>query len=62
LSAVLLAVDRRVAVINGKSLQLGDRLEGYQLIEIFPDRVLLQKNKTKVLLRRSGTGQMKDVQ
>lgn len=61
LTTVLLAADRRVAVINGKSLQVGDSLDGYQLVEILSDRVQLRKNQSRVLLRRSGTGLRKDV-
>ena len=56
LAAVLIAADRTVAVINGRSLQVGDMLEGYTLTKITPSSALLQKNDQQVTLRRSGTG------
>jgi len=56
LSAVLLSADRAVAVINGQSLQLGDLLDGYRLVKIEPEKVLLRNNRKQVVLYRSGTG------
>lgn len=56
LAAVLISPERTVAVINGQSLQIGDQLNGYELVEIESDKVLLQKNQKKLVLRRAGTG------
>lgn len=61
LSTVLTSADRKVALINGKPFQIGDLLEGYRIVEIRSDRVVLKNDKSKVLLRRSGTGLRKDV-
>ncbi len=56
LGAVLLSAERSVAVINGQSLQVGDLLEGYKLVSIEADQVLLQKKRKKLVLHRAGTG------
>lgn len=61
LSTILTSVERKVAIINGQPFQQGDSLDGYKVIEIKPDRVVLKGNKSKVLLRRSGTGLRIDV-
>ena len=56
LTAILLSADRSVAVINGKALQKGEFLDGYRLVQIMPDKVLLQNKQRKLVLRRAGTG------
>lgn len=56
LSAVLISAQRAVAVINGQSLQVGDRLGGYQLIKIEATKVLLRNKQKQLVLHRSGTG------
>lgn len=56
LLAVLTSTERSVVVINGRSLQLGDRLEGYKLVKIDPDKVVLKNKQTTLVLRRVGTG------
>ena len=56
LSAVLISEQRSVAVINGKSLQKGERINGYKLVLIRPDRVELCGKAGKRILRRAGTG------
>ena len=56
LSAVLISTERCVAVINGKSLQEGELLDGYRIIQIRPDKVLLKNKQRKLVLRRAGTG------
>ena len=61
LSTILTSAERKVAIINGQPFQQGDSLNGYKVIEIEPDRVVLKGNKSKVLLRRSGTGLRKNV-
>jgi type II secretory pathway component PulC len=56
LTAVLLSDKLSVAVVNGQSLQLGDVLEGYTLMGIYKDRVVLNGKGRKFVLERSGTG------
>ena len=56
LLAVLTSTERSVAVINGRSLQLGDHLEGFKLVKIDPDKVVLKNKQTTLVLRRAGTG------
>lgn len=56
LEAVLLSAERAVAIINGQSLQLGDRIEGFRVSKIEASRVELQKKKNKIVLHRAGTG------
>lgn len=59
LTTVLIAEQRSVAVINGKALQLGEQIEGYRLVEVEADRVLLKKGTSRIQLRRTGTGLVK---
>lgn len=61
LTAVLSAADRVVAVINGKSLQKGDVLQGYTVMNIQSDRALLQNGEKQLMLHRVGTGLKKAV-
>ncbi len=61
LTAVLSAADRTVAVINGKSLQKGDVLEGYTVMDIQPDHALLHSGEKQLLLPRVGTGLKKNI-
>ena len=56
LTAVLLSDKRSVAVVNGQSLRPGDVLEGYTLMGIYKDRVVLNGKGRKLVLERSGTG------
>lgn len=56
LTAVLISAERSVAVINGKSVQEGEILNGFKLVKIMPDKVLLKNKQRKFVLRRSGTG------
>ena len=61
LTAVLTSPNRQVAVVNGRSLQQGDSLEGFTVKKIQEDRVFLQKAEKKVVLRRLGTGLKTDI-
>ncbi|MCW8860112.1 MAG: general secretion pathway protein GspB [Deltaproteobacteria bacterium] len=61
LTAVLISETRSVAVINGQSLQEGDLLDGYKLIQIQTDRVVMKNKQNKLVLRRTGTGLRKDI-
>jgi len=56
LTTVLMSQGRSVAVINGKTLQVGEQLEGYKLVQIRSDRVILKNKQEKLVLRRAGTG------
>ena len=56
LTAVLISAGRSVAVINGTSLQEGEQLEDYRLIQIGTDKVVLNNKQEKLVLRRAGTG------
>jgi hypothetical protein len=61
LTAVLIAPDRSIAVIDGRSVRLGEEFEGYKLIDIKPDQVLLRTTGKSVVLRRSGSGLRKNL-
>ncbi|MDX2481831.1 MAG: hypothetical protein QNK24_16030 [Desulfuromusa sp.] len=56
LTAVLISAGRSVAVINGKSLQVGAQLDGYKLVQIDSDQVVLKNKQRSLTLRRAGTG------
>ena len=56
LTAVLISAERSVAVINGKTMQQGEIIGGYRLVQIMPDKVLLKNGQRKLVLRRTGTG------
>jgi len=56
LEAVLLSPARAVAIINGQSLQVGDRIADYRLCKIESGSVELQNGQKKLVLRREGTG------
>lgn len=61
LTAVLTSPNRQVAVVNGRSLQQGDSLDGFTVRKIAKDRIYLQKAKKSVVLRRVGTGLKTDI-
>ncbi len=56
LTAVLTSAGRSVAVINGESLQVGGSLDGYRLVQIDFDKVILKNKQRTLVLRRAGTG------
>jgi len=56
LTAVLISAGRSVAVINGKSLQVGGQLDGYKLVQIDSAKVVLKNKQRTIVLHRSGTG------
>lgn len=56
LSAVLRSSSRRVALINGRVMKLGDTIEGFRLVTIETDRVVLENSRRKVVLIRDGAG------
>ncbi len=56
LSAILIAPERSLAVIDGHTLALGQSLKDYKLTAIENDHVVLQRGGRTVRLQRSGTG------
>ncbi len=48
LRAVLVSPGRRVAVINGQTLRVGQKVDGFEVVEIEPSHVGLRKGR-KVL-------------
>lgn len=50
LESVLIASNRRVAVINGKTCRVGDRLEGAQLMAINADGAVLLREGKRIAL------------
>lgn len=50
LQSVLLAPDRRIAVINGRRLRPGETLDNAQVKAIEPGRVLLERNGERIEL------------
>jgi len=56
LTAVLTSAGRSVAVINGESFQVGGRLDGYRLVQIDFDKVILKNKQRTLVLHRAGTG------
>ena len=49
-TGVLIAPTRRVAVINGKPLQLGDVVDGAEIVAIEPGIVRLRENGAELVL------------
>ena len=49
-TSVLIAPTRRVAVINGKPLQLGDVVDGAEIVAIEPGIVRLREHGTELVL------------
>lgn len=42
---------RQVAVIDGKSLQVGDTIHGATLVKVGPDHVVLQRGRARQILK-----------
>ena len=61
LTAVIISVDRKVAVLNGRTLQRGDWISGYRVQAIEANRVLLVKRGRTKVVPRVGTGLRKVV-
>lgn len=56
LSAVMLSGQRRVAIINGRSVQPGDRVFGARVVEISLSGVRLRRPDGEILLTLTRTG------
>ncbi len=50
LGAILIAPQRRVAVINGQPLSVGDQVSGAKVIDIESDRVRLRRGSREFVL------------
>jgi hypothetical protein len=50
LSSTLIARERRSAVINGRNLGIGDRINGARVVEIQPSQVRLQLQGRQITL------------
>jgi len=51
LSMILTANDRKVAILNGQSVQAGDSVAGYRVVRIKDDRVVVtRKGKVKEVM------------
>lgn len=50
LGSILIAPQRRVAVINGRPLSVGDRVSGAKVVAIESDRVRLQQGSREFVL------------
>lgn len=61
LTAVLFSDARLVAVINGRTVRVGDILEGYRVKSIARDQVVLNKKDRTIVVQRTGTGLKKPV-
>jgi hypothetical protein len=54
LQSTLIADDRRVAVINGRTVSQGERIEGATLLEVRSDGVTLQQDGQRLVLHLPG--------
>ena len=54
LESIVVSPDRRIAVINGRSLRIGDRIAGAQLTDIAAHTVHVRFPEGRVELRLSG--------
>jgi len=56
LTAVLVSKARLVAIVNGRTVQVGDLLQGYRVKSIERDQVVLNNKQKTVVVPRNGTG------
>lgn len=59
LQSTLVAEDRRVAVINGRTVAQGARVDGARLLEVRPDGVTLEEDGRTIVLRLPGAVNVK---
>lgn len=50
LGSILIAPQRRVAVINGCALSVGDQVHGAKVVAIEPDQVRLRQGRREIVL------------
>lgn len=51
LQSILISPTRRVAIISGKTLQAGDKFDGFQLVTIGDNEVVLRSGKNVQVLK-----------
>ena len=51
LNSTLISPQRTLAVINGKTVLQGEKIGGYQLVDIKPGRVWLKRGKRTLVLK-----------
>ena len=51
LTSTFIAPHRRVATINGRTIEVGGRVNGAELIDIQPSQVVLRKDKRRFVVR-----------
>jgi len=56
LQSTLIHEERRYAIINGKSLQIGERINGATLLTITPFEITLERHGQRQVLRLMTTG------
>jgi MSHA biogenesis protein MshK len=59
LQSTLVADNRRVAVINGRTVAQGERVDGAQLVEVRSDGVTLEEDGQRFQLRLPGSFNVK---
>jgi hypothetical protein len=59
LTGVLISPSRRVAIVNGRPQQIGDRVDGAVIVSIEPETVHLQQGSDELLIHlgRPGNGE-----
>ena len=50
-SSILISADRRVAMVNGRAVQVGDRVSGARVLAIAADSVRLRNEKKEFTVR-----------
>jgi len=50
-TAILISPQRRVATVNGKAVQIGDRVSGARVVEIAPGAVRLRDSRKEFTVR-----------
>ena len=57
LSSILMAQQRRVAIVNNRVVTVGDQINGYRVVSISPRQVELQKGTKHHRLQLAGSQQ-----
>jgi hypothetical protein len=59
LQSTLVADNRRLAVINGRTIAQGGRVDGAKLVEVRPDGVTLEQDGQHIQIRLPGSADIK---
>ena len=59
LQSTLVADNRRLAVINGRTVTQGGQVDGARLVEVRPDGVTLEEDGRQIVLRLPGAANVK---